>query len=158
MTLARKLTMDKVLPHRGGMILLDELLEHGPEHVSCVVTIRADTLFCDGVNGVPAWVGIEYMAQTASVYAGVPEANAGIPASICLLLGARRFRAEEPFFAIGARLRVFAELLLHDDNDLAAFGCVIYCDQGRGERVVARGDIKAYRPKDPAAVVRGDRI
>ena len=150
--------MDQVLPHRGDMVLIDELLDYGPEHVSCAVTIRAGTLFCDGANGVPSWVGVEYMAQTASVYAGIEEAQAGMPASVCLLLGARRYRAEQPFFPVGARLRVSAELQLRDENDLAAFDCKIYCNLGQGESVVAIGDIKAYRPADLAAVVRGDRI
>ena len=154
MTLARAFSMEQILPHRGRMVLLDELLDYGPEYVSCAVMIRRDTLFCDGERGVPSWVGIEYMAQTASTYAGVPEARAGLPASICLLLGARRYQAESPYFSIGARLRIVAELLLRDENDLAAFDCKIYHD----EKIVARGDIKAYKPKDIAAVVRGERI
>jgi predicted hotdog family 3-hydroxylacyl-ACP dehydratase len=158
MTLARRFAMTEVLPHRGRMVLLDELLEYDAERVICAVTIHEDTLFCDGANGVPSWVGIEYMAQTASAYAGVAEASDGLPASICLLLGARRYRAESPYFAIGSRLRIVAELLLRDENDLAAFDCTIYSDRGRGESVIARGDIKAYRPKDVHAVVRGDRI
>jgi predicted hotdog family 3-hydroxylacyl-ACP dehydratase len=139
------------------MVLLDEFLEHDAERVCCVVNIRRDSLFCDAERGVPAWVGIEYMAQTASTYAGVAEATAGLPASICLLLGARRYRAEQAFFPIGARLRIVAELLLRDENDLVAFDCKIF-DDTRNGCLVAQGDIKAYRPKDVGAVVRGERI
>lgn len=153
--------MDALLPHRGDMVLLDELLEYGDERVVCAVTIRSDSLLCEAGKGVPAWVGVEYMAQTASTFAGIPEAKAGIPASICLLLGARRYEAVEPYFPIGARLRVVADLQFRDENDLAAFDCEIYSDRGQrgaGEFVVARGDIKAYRPRDVMAVVRGERI
>jgi predicted hotdog family 3-hydroxylacyl-ACP dehydratase len=158
MTLARTFTMDAVLPHRGDMVLLDELLDYGDEHVTCGVTIKPDSMFCDGIHGVPAWVGIEYMAQTASTYAGIPEAKVGVPASICLLLGGRRYRAETPYFSVGSRLRVVAQLQLRDENDLAAFDCTIFNRGESGEVVVARGDIKAYRPKDVMAVVRGERI
>ncbi len=45
-------------------------------------------------------------------------------------------------------------MLLRDENDLVAFDCRIL----DGERVLARGDVKAYRPKDVFAVVYGERI
>jgi len=149
--------MNQVLPHEGHMLLLDDLLEYGPEHVICAVTIRPETLFCDG-KGVPAWVGIEYMAQAACAYAGISDAEAGKPPRICLLLGARRYRAETPLFVIGSQLRVVASLTLRDESDLAAFDCEIFSRTPQGERLVARGDIKAFRPKDVGAVLRGERI
>jgi predicted hotdog family 3-hydroxylacyl-ACP dehydratase len=154
MPLERHFDMTEVLPHEGRMLLLDEMLDAGPEHVTCGVTITRDTMFCDGVNGVPSWVGLEYMAQTVCTYSGIDEARAGQRPSIGLLLGSRRYKAEAPYFAIGAKLRVQAELLLRDENDLVAFACSI----AAGDQVLARGDVKAYRPKDVLAVVRGERI
>jgi len=154
MPLERHFKMTEVLPHERRMLLLEEMLDAGSEHATCAVTIRPDTMFCDGANGVPAWVGLEYMAQTVCTYSGIDEAREGKRASIGLLLGSRRYKVEAPFFRIGARLIVHAELLLRDENDLVAFACTIK----EGERVLARGDVKAYRPKDVLAVVRGDRI
>lgn len=152
--LERHFRMSEVLPHEGRMLLLDEVLDADAEHVSCGVTIRKDSMFCDGVNGVPAWVGIEYMAQTASTYSGLEEARAGQRPTIGLLLGTRRFTTEVPFFSIGAQLRVEAQMILRDESDLVAFDCKIL----EGDRVLARADVKAYRPKDVFAVVRGERI
>jgi predicted hotdog family 3-hydroxylacyl-ACP dehydratase len=154
MPLERHFNMTELLPHEGRMLLLDEMLDAGPEHVTCGVTIKADTMFCDGVNGVPSWVGLEYMAQTASTYSGMEEARAGVRPTIGLLLGSRRYRTQAPYFAIGTQLRVRAELLLRDENDLVAFSCTI----ADGEHVLARGDVKAYRPKDVFAIIRGERI
>lgn len=154
MPLERQFKMTEVLPHEGRMLLLDRLLDVDVERVSCEVTIRADSMFCDGVNGVPSWVGLEYMAQTASTYSGVDEARAGQRATIGLLLGSRRYKTEVAFFPIGATLRVEAEIVLRDENDLVAFDCKIL----EGDRVLARGDVKAYRPKDVFAIVRGERI
>ncbi len=154
MPLERHFAMTEVLPHEGRMLLLDDMLDAGEEHVTCGVTIRADSMFCDGVNGVPSWVGLEYMAQTVSTYSGIDEARSGKRPSIGLLLGSRRYTTEAPFFPIGARLTIEARLLLRDENDLVAFDCTIR----DGERVLARGDVKAYRPKDVFAVVRGERI
>jgi len=154
MPLERHFSMTEVLPHERRMLLLDEVLDAGSEHVTCAVTIRADTMFCDGTNGVPSWVGLEYMAQTVCTFSGVDEAREGKRPSIGLLLGSRRYKTAAPFFPIGARLIVHAELVLRDENDLVAFSCTIK----EGDRVLASGDVKALRPKDVFAVVRGDRI
>jgi predicted hotdog family 3-hydroxylacyl-ACP dehydratase len=135
------------------MLLLDEVLEHSPEHVVCAVTIRPASQFCEAAKGVPAWVGLEYMAQTVCAYSGVDEARAGQRPSIGLLLGARRYESQVDSFAPGTRLRIRADLVLRDENDLVAFNCTIH----DGERTLARGDIKALRPKDVLAVIRGGR-
>jgi predicted hotdog family 3-hydroxylacyl-ACP dehydratase len=154
MPLERNFEMTELLPYEGRMLLLDAIIDAGPEHVTCAVAIHRDTMFCDGVNGVPSWVGLEYMAQTVSTYSGVDKARAGVRPTIGLLLGSRRYQTEVPYFAIGSRLSVHADLLLRDDSDLVAFSCTI----AAGERVLARGDVKAYRPKDVLAIIRGERI
>ncbi|HMN44774.1 MAG TPA: hypothetical protein PKE27_09390 [Povalibacter sp.] len=154
MSSAPALTIASILPHAGRMLLLDELLDHGPEHVTCAVTISNDTMFCDAINGVPAWVGLEYMAQTVCAYSGIDEVRAGLKPSIGLLLGSRRYQSQLEWFALGITLHIRADLLLRDENDLVAFQCSIH----DGDRLLARGDVKAYRPKDVLAVVRGERI
>jgi predicted hotdog family 3-hydroxylacyl-ACP dehydratase len=143
----------EVLPHAGPMLLLDELLDLGEEHICCGVNIRLDTAFCEGTNGVPSWVGLEYMAQTMCAFSGVEEVQAGGKPSIALLLGSRRYQCETPWFALGSRLVIRAELQLRDENDLVAFHCSIH----EGGRLLARGDVKAYRPRDVMAVIRGER-
>ena len=145
--------IDQVLPHEGGMLLLDELLELGDDYIVCAVRVHARTRFCDGAHGVPAWVGIEYMAQTMCAFSGVEEVRAGFPPSIGLLLGSRRYQSEVAWFAPGSDLRVRAELQLRDENDLVAFQCTIH----ESGRLLARGDVKAYRPRDVMAVIRGER-
>lgn len=151
--MSARLSITQVLPHEGRMLLLDELLDYGPEQVVCRVSIRPDSMFCES-EGVPAWVGLEYMAQTACAYSGIEEVQRGDRPSVALLLGTRRYRASVAHFAVGADLRVVANLLLRDENDLVAFDCVIY----DGDVVLARGDVKAIRPHDLRAIVRGDRL
>lgn len=151
--MSAQLSIQQVLPHEGRMLLLDELIEYGPEHVACGVTITASSLFCER-EGVPAWVGLEYMAQTACAYSGVEEVQRGMKPSVALLLGARRYRSSVAHFPVGARLRIVAKLLLRDENDLVAFDCAIW----QGDATLARGDVKAIRPRDLGAVVRGDRL
>jgi predicted hotdog family 3-hydroxylacyl-ACP dehydratase len=143
-----------VLPYAQPMLLLDELLEFSDEHVSCAVHIRPHTMFCDGGNGVPAWVGIEYMAQAMCAFSGVEEVRAGRKPSIGLLLGTRQYHSEVAWFAPGSDLVIRADLQLRDENDLVAFQCTIE----EGGRRIARGDVKAYRPRDVMAVIRGERV
>jgi predicted hotdog family 3-hydroxylacyl-ACP dehydratase len=147
------LTIAAILPHAGPMRLLDELRDHGPDHVTCGVTIQPQTMFCDGAHGVPAWVGLEYMAQTVCAFSGIEEVRAGRLPSIGLLLGSRAYDSQVEWFAPGANLSIRADLLLRDESDLVAFDCSIH----EGDRMLARGDVKAYRPKDVLAVIRGSR-
>jgi predicted hotdog family 3-hydroxylacyl-ACP dehydratase len=148
-----QLTIASVLPHVGPMLLLDELHDHGPEHVTCGVTIRAETMFCDGIHGVPAWVGLEYMAQACCAFSGIEDVLAGGKPGIALLLGSRSYKSETEWFPLGAVLHIRADLQLRDDSDFVAFACTIR----EADRVLARGDVKAYRPRDVLAVIRGSR-
>jgi len=153
MTDTPTLTISAILPHVGQMRLLDELQDHGPEHVTCGVTIHAGSMFCDPVHGVPAWVGLEYMAQTACAFSGVEEVRAGLKPSIGLLLGTRSYQCSTEWFPLGATLHVRADLLMRDETNLVAFACTIY----EKDRLLARGDLKAYRPNDVLALVGGSR-
>ena len=148
MTAPPHLTIAAVLPHVGRMLLLDDLLHHEAEHITCGVTIHAGSMFCDGVNGVPAWVGLEYMAQAVCAFSGIEEVLAGGAPSIGLLLGSRSYVCEAEWFGLGARLLIRADLQLRDENNLVAFACTIH----EGDRLLARGDVKAYRPKDVFAM------
>jgi predicted hotdog family 3-hydroxylacyl-ACP dehydratase len=147
------LSIESILPYGDGMRLLDALRDHGPEHVTCGVTVHEQSMFCEGLRGVPAWVGLEYMAQACCAFSGIEEVRDGRRPSIGLLLGSRAYESEVEFFALGATLDVRAELLLRDESDLVAFACTIQ----HGDQVLARGDVKAYRPKDVLALIRGSR-
>lgn len=140
----------EVLPHEGRMLLLDELVEYGEEHVVSAVTIRTDSVLCEPGLGVPSWVGLEYMAQTVAAFSGVEEVRQGMKPRIGLLLGTRAYKAMVPYFPVGAHLIVRGEMLVRDADDLVAFACQIRC----GDALYATGDVKAARPRDTRALVR----
>ena len=136
-------TPQQVLPHRYAMLLVEEV-SYGPDYGQAALTVHADSAFCDGVDGVPAWVGIEYMAQAISVFSGVEQLQRGSEVKIGLLIGTRRYESEVPVFPIGTRLNIIARLKDREDEGISMFACEIHDDQ----RVLARGDIKAYRPEN----------
>lgn len=136
-------TPRQVLPQRAPMLLVEQV-GYGPDHGEASLTIRSDSMYCDGIHGVPAWVGIEYMAQAIAVYSGVELLQRGEPIKIGLLIGTRRYDSAVPMFAIGTQLKIIARLQDREDAGISMFSCEIR----DGENVLAHGDIKAYRPED----------
>ena len=143
---AGKKDMDAWVPHRGAMSLLDRV-EHVDAHsVVAWVTVPADGLFATDA-GVPAWVGIEYMAQAVAAWSGARARTQGGSPKIGFLLGSRRYEAHEPVFAAGAALRVSAQCELVGDNGLGMFDCRI--EHGGRELAVAR--LSVFEPPAEAA-------
>lgn len=141
--LGRAYTPAELLPQAAPMLLLETIRDYGPDWLSASLTIRQDSFLCDA-RGVPAWAGIEYMAQTAAAWAGIEARQAGRRPGVALLIGSRRYHCTVEHFPLATRLDIRAQLLMHDDDGLAAFDCEIR----HGETVMATAQIKAYRPPD----------
>ncbi len=67
----------ELIPHRPPMALLDELVEHGPEHLSARMTVSQDMMFVDETGSLPAWAGIELMAQAIAAFGGLQSLARG---------------------------------------------------------------------------------
>ena len=149
--LGERYRVEDLVPHRGRMCLLDSIDGYGEEWLSATVTIRADGMFC-GPAGVPAWAGVEFMAQTAAAFGGIEQAQRGEAPSIGLLIGARYYRAVLDTFPIGMQLTVRAAIAMRDTQDFAAYDCCIESGATR----LAECVLKAYRPRDLAPILAGD--
>ena len=145
-------TPAQTLPHSGDMRLIDAILGYDAESVRCRVRVRRDSPFCEA-DGVPAWVGVEYMAQAMGVYSGIELLQRGEQPRIGLLIGTRRYDAIVPAFAIGADLEVSARVVLWDEENLFAFDCAIFADG----RKLAWGEVKAFRPAEVHAYLKENR-
>ena len=53
----------ELLPHAGDMILIDQVLSFDEEQIHTRVTVKPGGLFNRADGSLPAWVGIELMAQ-----------------------------------------------------------------------------------------------
>ena len=134
-------TPEQVLPHRHGM-LLAERVDYGADYGQIILTVRPDSSFCEA-DGIPAWVGIEYMAQAMAVYSGIERHQQDATPQIGLLIGTRRYDSSVPVFALGAQLTTTARLVFSEEQMF-----VFNCEISDGEHVLAHGDIKAFRPDD----------
>jgi len=135
--------MDAWVPHRGAMNLLDDVEHCDDLTIVARVRVPAGGLF-QGADGVPAWVGIEYMAQAVAAWSGARARTGGGSPRIGYLLGSRRYEAAVPAFEVGAELRVFASCELMGDNGLGMFDCRIE----QGGRVLASGRLSVFEPPD----------
>jgi predicted hotdog family 3-hydroxylacyl-ACP dehydratase len=118
------LPIETYVPHRGAMRLLDALIEADTHHAVAQLTIPLDGLFVEH-GQVPAWVGLEYMAQTIAAWSGHRNLATRTPRS-GLLLGTRHFDAQVPAFAAGSVLRVVAHHQFSGDNGMDLFQCEIW--------------------------------
>lgn len=138
--------IERVIPHRGALRLIDRLLAWDEDRVVVEVRVPADGPFNDE-DGVPAWVGVEYMAQAIAAWAGCRARRQGGEPSIGFLLGTRRYEAKWPNFPSGVLLRVEAICELLGDNGLGMFACRIIA----GDEEVANANVSVFEPPDAMA-------
>ena len=129
----------ELLPHGSAMTVIDRLAEYDVKRSVATVAIDRDSPFFAG-TGVPAWVGIEYMAQTIAAHAGYEARLRGEGPTIGFLLGTRAYRSEVAEFSLGSALTITIEPLVADLG-FGAFQCAIARD-----RVVATAVVNTYQP------------
>lgn len=145
--------IDELVPHKASMSLLNEVLAVDDESARAAVQIAENTLLYDAaIGGVPASTGIEYMAQTVAMFAGAQARRAGATPSVGFLLGTRRFVAHAPVFTLGARLEIFVEQELRDDQ-MAAFSCKIL----EGAALLAEAPLSVFQPHDVEMFLKAGR-
>lgn len=132
----------ELVRHSGTMLLLTRLAEASENHAVSEIEITENSTFYREGRGVPAYVGLEYMAQTIAAYDGVERRRTGRPPEIGFLLGTRRYEASHPHFTAGELLRVRVDMTFND-NGMAVFDGVITV----AEEERARASINVYRPE-----------
>jgi predicted hotdog family 3-hydroxylacyl-ACP dehydratase len=149
----QSVAIEAIVPHRGRMLMVNRLLARDEDMVVVEAVVAADNVFAED-RGVPAWVGIEFMAQAISAWAGCRGLECGEPARIGFLLGTRRYECHASHFAIGARLRIEARRDLFGDNGMGMFSCQIL----EGDTELARAQVSVFEPPDPTAFLEGKTV
>lgn len=144
------ISIEEVVPHRGAMLFVDQLLAADDNTVAVSATVRLGQLFAVDA-GLPAWIGVELMAQAIAAWAGLQARRRGERVKLGFLLGTRRYEASCDHFAIGARLRIEAHCELFGDNGLGMFSCRIL----EGDAVLATANLSVFEPTDPEAYLEG---
>ncbi len=136
--------LEKILPHKRPMILIDDIIEYLPDEnkIKTVVTIKEKALFYDKkTKGVSSVTGIEYMAQTVGCYAflkdNLPEPKIGF------LLGSRLYKSKIDKFSLDETYTIEANEIF-SGNDIVSFDCLIYNQQ---KEEIANATLNVYQAK-----------
>ena len=140
----------ELVPHKRIMQLLDSVEGHGTNWVETSLRISEDNLFFEAGVGIPAWVGLEYMAQTIAVYAGIIGRHAGEKPRLGLLLGTRRYNSYIDHFPLGAKLMIKAVEEWRDDQ-MGVFHCEIKTESTSvndclGNGCLAKARLTVFQP------------
>jgi predicted hotdog family 3-hydroxylacyl-ACP dehydratase len=134
----------ELLPHAGDMILIDTILSFDDEQIFTRLTVKPDGLFNLPDGSLPAWLGVELMAQSVAAFAGCHARLKGNPVELGFLLGTRKFECNVEAFPVGSELTIHGIRSLEDDNGMGVFECHI---NAPGIEATAR--LNVFRP--PAA-------
>lgn len=139
--------VEDVVPHTGIMSLLDRVADCGEDWLEAEVRIGRDTLFAEE-RGVPAWAGIEYMAQAIAAFAGVQRRRRGLEAAVGFLVGTRRYDSSHSYFPPGSRLTIRVEREFQADNGLGVFACEISGETIDHHKIAASAALNVFQPDD----------
>lgn len=138
-----------LLPHDLPMVLLDEVLSWDQTGAVAALTIGVDTPFLQAGQGVPAHVGMEWMAQLCGIFAGLQAKEANEPVRLGFLLGTRRYRANQAYFPLGMRVEVSGRQVFREGG-MAVFDCRIHSPDGSE---LAASQLTLYQPEDASSIL-----
>jgi predicted hotdog family 3-hydroxylacyl-ACP dehydratase len=143
--------IDTILPHRGTMLLLDGVSACGDEALTAHASVRSDAWYADDHGAMPAWIGIELMAQGVAAHVALLAMRAGGRARPGVLLGTRSYAAHASAFARDARLTIRVQEVLRSEEGHSAYECTIDHDGARQADAV----IKVFQPADFQTFIEG---
>jgi len=127
----------ELIPHRPPMLLIEEVLNVSNERAESLLWLSTDSPFYVPERGVPNWVGLEYMGQTAALIAGYQQQTGQCLPHLGFLLGCREYLSEVTHFKAGTCLHVQAEQSTVVGESLATFKCTIATFDAEVETVVS---------------------
>lgn len=115
------------LPHRPPMVLLDQVLSADDSSAAAAVSLSSPRLqpFLQPDGTLPGWFGLEIMAQTVGIWAGMVRRHEGLPPpAVGFILSCRAFHCAGPDIPAGCTLQCEVRLLMQDGN-FASFDCTL---------------------------------
>jgi predicted hotdog family 3-hydroxylacyl-ACP dehydratase len=125
------------------MILIDRLVAVSGQEGICEVTVTPQSMFLEA-SGVPAFVGLEYMAQAVAAYGGYQSYLANEPITIGLLLGTRHLAVYCQFFALGQILHIQV-VHVWGKHELMRFRCSI--TSATTGTLLQQAELNVFKPK-----------
>lgn len=138
------------------MILIDKIISYQKDNLVTQVTITPQSAYFDDARqGVPNYVGIEYMAQSIAALAGVEAKLKNDKIRVGFLLGSRKLALHLPQYQLHQTYQVQVSRLYQEDTGLAVFDCQIYhladAELSTAKTRVAAANVNVFQPQDTQA-------
>ena len=133
----------ELIPHRPPMLLINRLISVGAKQSSALVIVDCETPFYQKRLGIPSWIGLEYMGQTAALIAGFQVREGLIDSHLGFLLGSRYYQAEIEYFQVGRELVVNCIEVALVGESLATFDCTICYNDTKQQ--IAQASLSVFR-------------
>jgi predicted hotdog family 3-hydroxylacyl-ACP dehydratase len=141
-----------LVPHSGTMSLLTGIVDYGDDWLTAEVEITRQSTFADD-RGVPAWIGLEYMAQSIAAYGGRGERQQGGTPKIGFLLGSRKYLCDADTFPFGQKLLVKVQVEMLAESGIHVFNCEL-----RGQGLSASAVVNVFQPDDVEKFIENLRL
>ncbi|MCL1956720.1 MAG: hypothetical protein FWF63_05310 [Fibromonadales bacterium] len=142
--------LEKLVPHRGKMLLLSKVLSFEEKNNSLLasVDISQNSFFYDDkLNGVPVWIGFEYMAQAIAALNGKNDLAKGQESGFGFILSVSNFIANTFCFKPNSTILIYVEIEF-ELNNMVVFNCSIK----QGEEELVKASISAVKIKNISEV------
>lgn len=120
--------VDAYVPHSGRMVLLDEISACDEHGLTARAAIRPDHILLPAAApALPAYLGMEIMAQGVAAWAGIHAAERGEAVRLGFLLGTRKLNLHYADIPVGTQLDVSVAQSWQDENGMGVFDCELRC-------------------------------
>lgn len=140
-----KYDIENILIHKPPMVLISEIsnVDFEAKTLTAIVNITPkDVFYNKNLNGVPAYVGLEYMAQAIGCYAGIGHADT--TPKIGFVLGSRLYKNHIEYFQNNESYTVKIHENFFED-EIGSFSCTI---TDKNNTLCAEGTITVFQPTD----------
>lgn len=141
----------QIVPHSGKMSLLDRVVDYNFEklEIHAEVDIVPGSMFFDNdIDGIPVWIGFEYMAQSISALSGIYGKTQGQEPKIGFIMSVNNFTANKPVFPANSVAKISVRQTMRMDNIVTFDGNISI-----GDTVFATAVLNTIEIDDPKAVL-----
>jgi len=132
-----------LIPHRPPMLLINKVIAVSNTESEAHVYVDEQAPFYEACTGVPTWIGLEYMGQTAALMAGFQRREGVIEEHLGYLLGVRKYDTCIDYFISGTTLSITCCEAALVGKSLATFECAI--SEVEGRKNIATAMLSVFR-------------
>lgn len=133
----------ELIPHRPPMLLINKIENISQNAASAYAYIDQQAPFFEQRKGIPAYIGLEYMGQTAALIAGYQLKHNLVEPHLGFLLGTRAYNSDVDYFLEGRVLFIECKEKAVVGDSLATFDCAIrYHGE---EKILATASLSVFR-------------